>query len=124
MKLLDSNIIIYATQPANDFLLQIVGAEDTAVSAISYVETLGYHSLTAKEKEILTGFFDNIPWLPVSEAVIRQAVSLRQTKKMSLGDSLIAATAIIHSCTLVTRNISDFDWIPNFALINPFQPGM
>ena len=40
---------------------------------------------------------------------------------MSLGDALIAATALDHELTFATRNTKDFDWIPNLSLINPFD---
>jgi predicted nucleic acid-binding protein len=40
---------------------------------------------------------------------------------MSLGDSLIAATALVHNLILVTRNTDDFNWIANLSLLNPFD---
>ena len=46
-------------------------------------------------------FFKNTPTLPLSDEVIQKALALRQQKKMSLGDALIAATALIHGLTLV-----------------------
>jgi predicted nucleic acid-binding protein len=30
---------------------------------------------------------------------------------MSLGDALVAGTALVHRLTLVTRNVEDFHWI-------------
>ena len=51
--------------------------------------------------------------------VAKQAVSLRQKKNISLGDAIIAGTAIVHKLPLVTANISDFKWIKNLELINP-----
>jgi hypothetical protein len=44
--LLDSNIIIYASQPENTQIRQFIGEHDIVVSAISYIEVLGYHRLT------------------------------------------------------------------------------
>ncbi len=38
---------------------------------------------------------------------------------MSLGDSIIAATALEHHQTLVTRNITDFDWIEGLKVFDP-----
>jgi len=40
---------------------------------------------------------------------------------MGLGDAIVAATALAHRLTLVTRNIGDFSWIQNLDLINPFE---
>jgi predicted nucleic acid-binding protein len=37
-----------------------------------------------------------------------------------LGDAIIAATALVHVQTLVTRNTDDFAWIPSLKLWNPF----
>ncbi|HZT79049.1 MAG TPA: type II toxin-antitoxin system VapC family toxin, partial [Gemmataceae bacterium] len=60
--------------------------------------------------------------LPLSDAVIQQAVKLRQMKKMTLGDALVAGTALTHGRTLVTRNARDFAWVPGLKVFNPFEP--
>ena len=39
---------------------------------------------------------------------------------MTLGDALVAGTALAHDLTLVTRNTSDFDWISDLSLLDPF----
>ena len=59
--------------------------------------------------------------LPISQNVLDHAVKLRQIRKMTLGDALIAGTAIAYNVPLVTRNIQDFQWIENLELINPFE---
>ena len=97
-----------------------MGQADLSVSVISYVETLGYHQLTEPEKQFLTEFFENVNLCPLSDPVLQRAVNLRQTRKMKLGDSLTAATALVAGVTLVTRNTQDFDWIPGLALLDPF----
>ncbi len=38
---------------------------------------------------------------------------------MSVGDAIIAATALTYQETLATRNIDDFEWIETLNLINP-----
>jgi predicted nucleic acid-binding protein len=40
---------------------------------------------------------------------------------MSLGDSIIAATALGGDSTLITRNVDDFRWIAGLVVINPFD---
>jgi hypothetical protein len=119
MKLLDSNIVIYAGKPGFDFLHPLLAEPDVAVSVVTHVETLGYHLLTADEKLHLSEFFANVERLPVSEAVVEKAIALRQTRKVKLGDSLIAATALAYGATLVTHNTDDFRWITGLALLDP-----
>ena len=38
---------------------------------------------------------------------------------MSLGDAIIAATALIHGLTLATRNVRDFHWIDELTILDP-----
>jgi predicted nucleic acid-binding protein len=103
-------------------LRQFIRHYSPAVSAVSYVEVLGYHRLTDRERLHFEAFFSAAHVLGLSQAVLEQAVKLRQITKMTLGDSLVAGTALSHNLTLVTRNISDFKWIPGLALLDPFQP--
>lgn len=120
MRLLDSNIIIYASKPGNEFLLPIIGGTDICASAVSYVEVLGYVLLTPTEERLLEEFFANTPTLPLGPAVLSEAVKLRRQQRMNLGDALVAATALVHGCTLVTRNTKDFSWISSLELYDPF----
>jgi hypothetical protein len=119
--LLDSNIIIYAAQPEHHQLRQFLTHQTVCVSAISQLEVLGYHKLTPSKRQLFEEFFQVTPVLPISEAVIQQALSLRQLKKMSLGDAIIAATALIHHLTLVTANVKDFDWIDGLSVLDPLK---
>ncbi len=119
--LLDSNIIIYAAQPQYPQLRELIAERSPAVSALSYVEVLGYHQLTEPQRDYFEAFFLAANQLPMSQAVLTQAVELRQQQRMSLGDAIIAGTALVHKLTLVTRNIDDFHWITNLNLLNPFD---
>ncbi len=89
---------------------------------MSIVEVLGYHLLTAPERQHFEEFFAAATVLPISGAVVEQAVKLCQVKKMTLGDALVAATALVHGRKLVTRNTKDFEWIAGLSLLNPFVP--
>ena len=117
--LLDSNIIIYAAQPEHAALRQFIEMHTPAVSVISHIEVLGYHKLTEDDRQFLEQFFRTAKRLPLSETVVQWAVKLRQRRKMSLGDSIIAGTAIAYDRTLVTRNTDDFRWIEEIKLLNP-----
>ncbi len=118
--LVDSNIIIYATQPEHEVLREYLSTIPIEVSAISRVETLGYSALTEKEKQYLEEFFHAVVVLPLDDSVLTQAIRLRRQKRISLGDALIAGTALAYNLALVTRNIQDFAWVDGLGLVNPF----
>ena len=117
--LIDSNIIIYASKREHAELRNFIAEHVPAVSIVSMVEVLGYHRLTNEEQQFFEMFFDAAPMLTISDDVLKQAIKLRQSKKMSLGDALVAGTALTHDFTLVTRNTKDFDWINDLRLLNP-----
>lgn len=117
--LLDSNAMIYSIKPEFIQLRTLIAEHCPAVSAISYVEVLGYHQLIASEEQDFIAFFNTAPIIPISQSLLEQAVKLRQQRKIALGDSIIAATAIINELTLITANTTDFKWIQNIKLLNP-----
>lgn len=116
--LLDSNVIIHAAKPEREDLRHLIEEKAPAVSVISYIEVLGYHDLGA-EKSFLEQFFDAAEVLPLSTDVVQKAIRLRQRRNISLGDSIIAATAIVHDLRLLTHNPEDFRGIPRLRLIDP-----
>lgn len=65
-------------------------------------------------------FFAATEQIPLDEAVIEQAVALRQQKNVKLADAIIAATAIIHHLPLATQNVRDFAWINSLPILNPY----
>jgi hypothetical protein len=102
-------------------LRRFIADHAPAVSAVSYVEVLGYHQLDDEARQYLAEFFRLAQVVPLSQAVLDQAVALRQQRKMSLGDALVAGTALVHGLPLVTRNVGDFQWIQGLSLLNPFD---
>jgi len=70
---------------------------------------------------LFEAFFAAATVLPLSQDVLEQAVKLRQIKKMTLGDALVAGTALAHNRTLVTRNTQDFNWIAGLSVLDPFH---
>lgn len=119
--LLDSNIIIYSAKREHAELRHFLNENLYSVSAVSRIEVLGYHLLAGKEREYLEKFFDAASVLTISDSVVTQAVQLRQIRRMSLGDAIVAGTALAHQLELVTRNVRDFSWIQGLSLINPFE---
>lgn len=119
----DSNLIIYAARPEYPGLRRLIAARSPAVSAVSVVEVLGYHKLSTLDRSQFEAFFAASEVLPVSGAVVTRAVVLRQARKMSLGDALVAATALVSGRELFTRNVKDFQGVPGLVVIDPISAG-
>jgi predicted nucleic acid-binding protein len=121
--MLDSNLIIYAARPEYPGLRKLIAARAPGVSAVSVVEVLGYHKLTAADRQHFEAFFRAAEVLPVSDAVVSQAVALRQARKMSLGDAIVAATALVFGRELLTHNTKDFVDVPGLTVEDPIAAG-
>jgi len=119
--LLDSNIIIYAGEPEYDYLRNFITDKNPQVSVISKIEVLGYHKFKPQTIEKIKKLFEVLPIIPITNEIVNQAIFLKQQQKISLGDSLVASTALIHNIELVTANTKDFKWIPDLKLINPIK---
>ena len=66
---------------------------------------------------IETRYAGNI--LPVTDVIADQWGRLQAKRSMPVIDSLLAATALVHQLTLVTRNTADFA-ASGAAMLNPF----
>ena len=119
MILADSNLIIYAASGNYPDLVDWFAENLPVASAVSLVEVLGYYKLTAKEKTALEKLFAELTVLYPTAEIFQIAVDLRQQRSVSVGDALIAATALHHSLTLATHNTKDFEWINSLSLIDP-----
>ena len=119
--LLDSNIVIYASQPQYLVLRLYLDSVQRSVSIVSYIEALGFHSLTDDAEDYIANLFRGSHILPLTDTIAQQAVSLRQQRRMGLGDSIIAATAMTHNLALITHNTEDFRWINGLELLDPLS---
>ena len=54
-----------------------------------------------------------------TEDMIERAIQLRQTRKISLGDSVIAASALVRDFDLYTHNVSDFAGFRGLRIVDP-----
>ena len=69
-------------------------------------------------KQVIPAFSGRI--LPVDTAVAIRSAKLHVPNPRPVRDGLIAATALVHGMTVVTRNINDFSPC-GVALINPWE---
>lgn len=70
------------------------------------------------EDRVLAAFEDRI--LPIDTAVARKCAALHVPDPRPYRDSLIAATAMVHSLIVVTRNTADFDAM-HARVLNPWK---
>jgi hypothetical protein len=121
MRIIDANLIIYFAQPGYEWLQTHIQTLDAHYSAITKVEVVGYHKITPSAKAFFQVYFDSIPSLLPTADIVEKAITLRQTRKMSLGDSIIAATALVHDLDLYTHNVADFAGILDLRIVDPLK---
>ena len=108
-----------------------VDASDLFVSAITIMELeLGVLSVERKdatqgavlrswlEQQVLPEFAGRT--LPVDTAVAQRCARLHVPNRRGERDALIAATALVHGMTVVTRNVADFK-PTGVSLFNPWE---
>lgn len=108
-----------------------VNAADLFVSSITIMEielgvlsverkdaTQGTHLRAWFEKQVLPEFSKRT--LAIDTSVALRCSSLHVANKRNERDALIAATALVHGMTIVTRNTDDFK-PTGVALINPWD---
>ena len=136
--LLDTNVPSELTRPKSDPKVEawLEDAEDEQLyfSVVSLGEILkGVTRLPeSRRRTELQLWLDNTlrPWfagriLPVTEPIaerwgILAGQSLLRGKTIKVADGLIAATALHHDLTIVTRNVKDFEYL-GVELLNPWE---
>jgi toxin FitB len=136
MYLLDTNVVSelrrpHRTDPKVAGWVDRVPAEDMFLSSITVLELeTGARLLSRRdagqgmliqqwiEDRVLVAFADRI--LAVDTAVARRCAPLHVPHPKSYRDSLIAATALVHRLTVVTRNMADFEPMA-VPVLNPWE---
>ncbi|GAA4319568.1 type II toxin-antitoxin system VapC family toxin [Compostibacter hankyongensis] len=101
--------------------LQFIETIDPIISVITQIELLGWHGASDKQLVPLIDFVEKAAIFPLESDIIQETISLRQKFKIKTPDAIIAATALTHNLSLLTRNTADFKQIPELRLINPFE---
>lgn len=117
--LIDTNILIEYTSNslpnnAKTFISKIVD-EEFNISVINKIEILSHN--TAGQN--IEHFIHLANVIPLNEKVIDKTIELRKKYRSKLPDAVIAASAIIHKKSLITRNIKDFEKFTELEVKNP-----
>jgi predicted nucleic acid-binding protein len=114
---LDTNAVIYflkdeerAAQVISDILAE--PSTSSYISTATEAELFAYSNLADAEISRIEEFFELVTIIPIDSRVARLAGSLKALHDMKLGDSLVAATALLMRSTLLTRNVKNFKKIP------------
>lgn len=119
MILLDTNIFIYLANGTID--AKKLKNVDIAYPSIVKIEALGYSLITVGEQSYLEALFAECQQIDLTENIVQTAITLRQQNKISLGDAVVAATAIVNNCELWTANIADYKNIDDLNIVNPLH---
>jgi predicted nucleic acid-binding protein len=109
---LDTSILVDHLRVSAPATAYLAGLESRpACSEISRIEVL--QGLRAAEKRAASRLFALIEWVPVTEAIARQAGELgrewrRSHPGIGVADLAIAATAVQLDASLATRNLKHF----------------
>ena len=91
------------------------------VSIITEIETLGWQPPEGStEMADIKTFLNGTTIVGLARPVAEIAIQIRRDRKIKLPDAVIAATAIAHDLTLISRNDGDFRKIDGLKYLNPF----
>ncbi len=125
MVLIDTNIFIHYLKndkKAVDYFNYLKTAnEDVYFSFINKVELLSYSQLNNNEIKSINEMLNQFKRIGLDEKIEEKTIDIRKKNRLKIPDSIIAASALNLGCTLVTRNESDFNNVPDLILYNPFS---
>ncbi|HVI07716.1 MAG TPA: type II toxin-antitoxin system VapC family toxin [Candidatus Binatia bacterium] len=118
----ERNVRIWAQkQPVTDLYLSVVSVLELEIGTLLLLRRdpkQGAILRTWIDDHVLPSFSGRI--LPIDTAVVQRCASLRVPNPRSDRDALIAATALVHGMTVVTRNVSHFH-STGVPIANPWQ---
>lgn len=112
-----------STAPAGEFFISVITLMEleTGVLLVSRRDPARGALLRAwMDGQVIPGFAGRV--LPVDDAVALRCAALHVPDPRPERDALIAATALVHGMTVVTRNVADFAPM-GVALLNPWMAG-
>ncbi len=119
---IDTDILIDAGYGVSDAMTCLQHLEQKAGLAISVITQmeLMIGCRNKKESKALFKFLDRFEILKLTDSISDRAVNLLQDYRLSHGilipDALIAATALDHDCSLLTKNQRDYRFIDGLRL--------
>ena len=118
----DRNVVAWAgTMPAATFFLSAISILEIELGLLLIARKDAAQGAVLRawiDDQILPRFDGRI--LAVDTAVAQRCARLHVPDRRAERDALIAATAMVHGLTVVTRNVADFEPV-GVALLNPWE---
>ena len=122
--IIDTNILIYhlAGVLTDQAEATLAGALESgsSISIITRIELLGWRNHSPDSLKAAEALLNSVSEIPLHEEIIRLCISLRQNYSIKLPDAIIAATARYANFPLMTRNMTDFERVPELKMVDPF----
>lgn len=96
-----------------------IADKEICISVINEIELLGFDALP-NEVQDMQDLVNNTIIFELTRDIVNQTIALKKIKKIKLPDAVIAATALVHNLTLISRNKSDFKNITGLNCLNPY----
>ena len=120
--LTDTNTIIdYLENKLPERASIIIDNIDIQLSVISRIELLVWQKASDEQIRILKDFISASFVFGLTEEIILKSIEIRKKHRLKLPDAIIAATAVVNSLTLITRNTSDFEKVDHLRQIDPYH---
>ncbi len=94
------------------------------ISVITRIEVLSWTNHTKESLKSTEELLSILNEQDLNEEIVKLCIYVRQLTKLKLPDAIIAATALHLELPLMTRNIKDFQKVPDLKLFNPFEPNL
>jgi tRNA(fMet)-specific endonuclease VapC len=118
--LLDTNAVIALLRGEKSMIDTLIAAEWIGISVISELEFLGFRGISPDDEALfglLKNKIDVIGLSPSDQSLLEKIILVRRTGGHKMPDSIIAATAMEHQATLLTRDVG-FSKITNLVTQN------
>jgi predicted nucleic acid-binding protein len=122
---IDTNILIYhlagvLTDQAEASLADALES-GSYISIITRIELLGWRKHSSDSLKAAEVLLKSVSEIPLHEEIIRLCISFRQNYPIKLPDAIIAATARYAKVPLMTRNMPDFERVPELKMVDPLS---